>query len=175
MSLNWDDYEAVAEYLKGFFLSWKPLQMGNSRILIWDYSKKEHIPVVYRFVMGRNSNHEAFTIYVGFGDNLSGVGKPNSLVHQYRGAQRIKGIRPKIEAEIDKFKGRGYAAWTEIIELDEGSRGKRKILENLAITKYWLEYIKNLNKEADAPKFLNDEIQNLRDIARLVALLGFAE
>jgi len=78
-----------------------------------------------------------------------------------------------LEEEINKFKNRGYTAWTEIIELDESLKKQRAIIENLAIVKHWLEYIKRLKDGTEAPKFLNGKIEKLGEITDLVRRLGF--
>ena len=60
-----------------------------------------------------------------------------------------------------------------IIELDESLKKKRGIIENLAIVKYWLKYIKRLKDRTEIPKFLNGKIEKLGEISDLVRSLGF--
>jgi hypothetical protein len=163
MSINWEE----------LFERWEPLEMNGARVLIWDYREERSIAVIYRFVIGKDVGDEVFTIYIGSGDNLSGKGGSTSLVYQYQSGNRRETIRPKITEEIKKFKR--CNAWTEIIELNGCLKNKRKIIENLAIVKYWLEYIKRLKNETKIPKFLNEKIERLGEITGLVRSLGFVE
>jgi len=173
MSTNWEDNAGSGEDLKKLLERWKPLETNGAKVLIWGYKKKESIAVIYRFLIGKNVNNKVFTIYVGSGDNLSAEGGSTSLVYQYRSGNRRETIRPMLEKEINRFKNRGYAAWTEVIELDESLKKKREIIENLAIVKYWLEYIKRLKDKTEIPKFLNGKIGKLGEITDLVRHLGF--
>jgi len=138
--------------------------------LLWDYDKSESIPVIYRFVISKVGSEDKYTIYVGSGENLSGRGGTTSLVYQYKSGNRRNTIRPKIEDEINRFK-EGYEAWTEIVELDEALRDRREILENLTIVKYWIEYIKRSGSDIETPRFLNEKVEKLSEIADLVECL----
>ena len=173
MPTDWKDNTNSGEDLRKLLERWKPLEINGVKVLIWDHKKRESIAVIYRFLIGKNVNDEVFTIYVGSGDNLSGEEGSTSLVYQYRSGNRRTAIRPMLEKEINKFKNRGYAAWTEIIELDESLKKKRGIIENLAIVKYWLEYIKRLKDGTEIPKLLNGKIEKLGEITDLVRRLGF--
>lgn len=173
MLTDWENNANSGEDLRKLLERWKPLEIDGAKVLIWDYKKRESIAIIYRFVIGRDVNDEVFTIYVGSGDNLSGGEGSTSLVYQYRSGNRRTAIRPMLEKEINKFKNKGYAAWAEIIELDESLKKKRAIIENLAIVKHWLEYIERLKDGAEVPKFLNGKVEKLGEITDLVRRLGF--
>ena len=175
MSINWEYNAKFSDHLRTLFKRWKPLEINHNKELIWDYKEKEDIAVIYRFVIGNEVNDDVFTIYVGSGNNLSGDRGRTSLVYQYRNGNRKKTIRPKIEKEIEKFKNKEYDAWTEIIELNGSLRNIGAIIENIAIAKYWLEYIKRLKEETDIPQFLNEKIEKLGEITNLLIDLGIVE
>jgi len=147
-------------------LKWEPLKNDNEKVLLWDYNKEEKISVVYRFVMGK-SDDNIYTIYVGSGGNLSGSGKPTSLVHQYTSGNHKK-TREEIEKKINKFKGEEYNAWTEIINLDKeepANKNKREIIENLMILRFWAEYLcKSKKGGSKIPRFINQKIDLLEGI-----------
>ena len=162
------DFEVAASLLEKWEPQWKPLRNGDKKVLMWDYRTRERIPVVYRFVIAKD--REIFTIYVGSGCNLSyKSGVP--LVKQYRSGQHAKKIIWDILVETEIFKKRGYEAWTEIIEIDEET--KRLLTENLAICKYWIEYLRK--SDSETPKFLNKRIEKLPEINDYIKALGLLE
>ena len=159
------------EKIKRLFSEWSPLiDSTGKRVLLWDYDVCESTPVIYRFVISKKDSKDKYTIYVGSGDNLSGKNSGKSLVYQYKYGNRKNTIRPEIEDEIKKFK-EGYEAWTEVIRLDESLKDKREILENLAIVKYWVEYIKRSKDDIETPRFLNKKIEKLNEIVDLIKYL----
>jgi len=161
--------DTIIKIIKGINskLKWEPLKNNNEKVLLWDYKEKRQISVVYRFII--KTLRDTYTIYVGSGGNLSGERGSTSLVYQYNHGNRLKTTRKKIEEEIAKFKDHGCSAWTEIISLGEeepANKSKRKIVENLMILKFWVEYLYKSKKEKSRiPSFINQRIDLVEGIA----------
>ncbi len=139
------NFEVAASLLDKWEPQWKPLKNrpDGEEVLIWNYNGKEANAVVYRFVIEKDN--KKFTIYVGSGEKLSGS------KNQYKNPDGRK-KRKEIRIEIKKLEKLGWKTWTEVIELDEGYRFP---LEHLAISKYWLEYLKKSQNNPNVPRFLN--------------------
>ena len=163
------------DQVKRLFGRWQPLRTDGAKVLLWDYNEGKNTAVIYRFVMAKKDVSDLFTIYVGSGENLSGRTGKTSLVHQYRSGNRKQTIRPRIEGQIQTFGKVGYEAWTEIAELGQGLKSRREIIENLAIVKYWLEYVRKLQRDPSIPKLLNEKIDRLGQLGELLISLGFVQ